>query len=436
MSREKKIGLTIIGVLTVVCLGVVIARLGGSKEAAQAVADDIDPQKTDGQAIPSSARPTVVETTEEPSVTPVGGWQPTTQAAIGDRGGMTSDGPPSLFPTPAVNTYAADSPAPFPPGEAPPAVTDSYTAASDASAGADTNLIPRTSSYPPTTAAESGSSPVQLASVPNANVAPSPYPEPIDLPAVSAYQGDGHAYSQPNTPLAAPSPLGLAPGSAYGAAEPPAVLPQPSTLVTPPSGYAYSASAPSVAADPRGEPTRYSTGTAYSPAGGSTYGALGTRASDGTYTVQPNDSFWTISARLYGTGAYYQALAEHNRTAISSPNELQVGDRISAPAEAELVRKYRALCPKPSHRMAAQRRMTMVSTPVGGRVYEVQEGDSLYEIARHELGKPTRWAEIYNLNRQALGNDFNYLTPGMRLLLPADAPTDVITRRPGTTLHR
>ena len=35
--------------------------------------------------------------------------------------------------------------------------------------------------------------------------------------------------------------------------------------------------------------------------------------SDGKYEVQPNDSYWTISERLYGTGAYFKALTQHNR---------------------------------------------------------------------------------------------------------------------------
>ena len=55
-----------------------------------------------------------------------------------------------------------------------------------------------------------------------------------------------------------------------------------------------------------------------------------------------------------------------------------------------------------------------------GRVYTVEDGDTLFEIARHELGKPSRWAEIYDLNRDVLGNDFDYLRPGIELILPDD----------------
>ena len=58
----------------------------------------------------------------------------------------------------------------------------------------------------------------------------------------------------------------------------------------------------------------------------------------------------------------------------------------------------------------------------------MQEGDTLSSIARNELGKVSRWAEIYQLNREALGKDYDYLTPGMRLVA-AD------TRFPGRRPH-
>jgi nucleoid-associated protein YgaU len=73
----------------------------------------------------------------------------------------------------------------------------------------------------------------------------------------------------------------------------------------------------------------------------------------------------------------------------------------------------------------------MASTPGGGRTYVVQEGDTLSSIVRNELGKVSRWAEIYQLNREALGKDYDYLTPGMRLVLPIrdSQPSDRTTRR-------
>ncbi len=166
------------------------------------------------------------------------------------------------------------------------------------------------------------------------------------------------------------------------------------------------------------------------------------------YVVQPNDSYWVISQRLYATGAYFKALAEHNRGRIPRENDLAVGAVISAPSIGELERSYPGLCPKPEHRAVLQQPATAVrpvSMHSGGRTYVVQEGDSLADIARHELGQLSRWPEIWKLNRDLIGNDYNYLRPGIQLILPGErytapvaGPTDLITTRPATppTLHR
>jgi nucleoid-associated protein YgaU len=160
--------------------------------------------------------------------------------------------------------------------------------------------------------------------------------------------------------------------------------------------------------------------------------AEGARTEDGKYTVQPNDSFWVISQRLYGTGAYFKALAEHNRDRFEAGDQLAVGDVISAPSREDLEEIYPGLCPKPAHREVLQNRLANVSSqrPYGGRTYLVQEGDTLFDIARYELGKASRWVEIYELNRHLIGSDHDYLPPGVELVLPNDAPTERMTQQP------
>jgi nucleoid-associated protein YgaU len=51
----------------------------------------------------------------------------------------------------------------------------------------------------------------------------------------------------------------------------------------------------------------------------------------------------------------------------------------------------------------------------------VQEGETLFDIARQQLGKASRWVEIYQLNRERLGDKLENFRPGMTLLLPEDA---------------
>ena len=169
---------------------------------------------------------------------------------------------------------------------------------------------------------------------------------------------------------------------------------------------------------------------------GPTSTGSGLRREDGTYEVQPNDSYWVISEKLYGSGAYFKALAEHNRDQIPREDQLQVGDAILAPELSELEKTYPGLCPEASRREILRNRASTISTRhshYGRRTYAVQEGDTLFDIARHELKKASRWPEIHELNRDVLGNDYDLLTPGLELVLPDDGEaSDTITRRPGT----
>ncbi len=157
------------------------------------------------------------------------------------------------------------------------------------------------------------------------------------------------------------------------------------------------------------------------------------RPGDGTYEVQPNDSYWTISERVYGSGGYFRALAERNRGKAARPDRLPPGLVISTPPVSQLEKDYPDLCPRPNRRETVRERaagVSMAATAGGGRTYIVQEGDTLSSIARNELGKVSRWAEVYQLNREALGKDYDYLTPGMRLVLPIrDARSDDRTTR-------
>jgi nucleoid-associated protein YgaU len=53
----------------------------------------------------------------------------------------------------------------------------------------------------------------------------------------------------------------------------------------------------------------------------------------------------------------------------------------------------------------------------GGRIYQVQEGDTLGGIAETELGSGKLWKDIYQLNKDII-TDPARIRPGMRLVLP------------------
>ena len=151
---------------------------------------------------------------------------------------------------------------------------------------------------------------------------------------------------------------------------------------------------------------------------------------NGKYTVQPNDNYWAISQKVYGDGGYFKAIHEHNRLRYPRADKLQVGDVLDVPPASVLLERYADLCPKPRKAPPAHSTLQPASTRhrVGERVYVVGEGDTLFDIAKYELGKATRWAEIYELNRDVLGEEFDYLRPGTELVLPRAGREESVTR--------
>ena len=50
--------------------------------------------------------------------------------------------------------------------------------------------------------------------------------------------------------------------------------------------------------------------------------------------------------------------------------------------------------------------------------YEVQKGDCLWHIAETKLGDGARWGELYEANRDVIGDDPNWILVGTQLLVP------------------
>jgi len=76
--------------------------------------------------------------------------------------------------------------------------------------------------------------------------------------------------------------------------------------------------------------------------------SAGPRREEGSYEVQANDSYWTISEKVYGTADYFRALAEHNRGKSPQADRLSPGLVVSVPAVTQLEHDYPSLCPMPS----------------------------------------------------------------------------------------
>jgi nucleoid-associated protein YgaU len=67
---------------------------------------------------------------------------------------------------------------------------------------------------------------------------------------------------------------------------------------------------------------------------------------------------------------------------------------------------------------AANQRSRTDGKPVP-KVYVVKSGDTLYTIAKSQLGSGGQWQAIYDANKTAIGPDPNKLTAGTKLVMPA-----------------
>jgi nucleoid-associated protein YgaU len=73
--------------------------------------------------------------------------------------------------------------------------------------------------------------------------------------------------------------------------------------------------------------------------------------------------------------------------------------------------------------------------PAAGGDYTVERGDSLWEIARKQLGDSSRWHEIYNLNSDVIGSNPDLIHPGVTLKMPdGNAIADSYVVQPGDNL--
>jgi nucleoid-associated protein YgaU len=417
MGKEAKIGLAVILIL-LITFGVVLAkRLTGTEETSVASSSEEDgQQKSQARAESSTAGTAAIGSAAGAgTATVVPAQAVSTQAPEGTPLPMTQAGvlaeQSEAAPTPGQQGTLASLPSYMPPRAAD--ATDPYGRypiparpgeTSQGSPGTGSGMPGPSSADPFPQDRSWQASPADTAQA---------GPRPDSLRLVPPPEQSGGQVGSPGAP-------GTATGSLAGSPLPPVPIYQET------SRYPYLTSS-----GPRQQSAAPNAGSdAFSQTENRDLGGNG-----GEYEVQPNENYWVISQKLYGTGAYFKALAEHNRELFPQENQLQVGDVISAPSIAELDEKYAWLCPKPSRRDALLKRVAAAGprTPyVGGRTYVVEEGDSLFDIARNELGKASRWVEIHRLNRDVLGDDYDYLVPGIELILPEKEQADAVTRRPGT----
>jgi nucleoid-associated protein YgaU len=152
------------------------------------------------------------------------------------------------------------------------------------------------------------------------------------------------------------------------------------------------------------------------------------------YVVQPQDNFWTISRKKYGTARYFMALAQLNKAHVPDPTRMRPGVRVSTPPTEILETRFAQYLPKGSAvEVASGERPAGKFGPAGfftnadGKpMYRTGEKDTLSDIAARHLGRASRWIQIYEMNRDKLATP-NQLKIGTELALPADASNVAVT---------
>ncbi len=153
-------------------------------------------------------------------------------------------------------------------------------------------------------------------------------------------------------------------------------------------------------------PRRAAPGRATTPAA-----ARGTRR----HTIVIDDSLWSIAVQYYDDGTLWPHIKAANPEL--DERRLPVGQIIVIPplvdARRPVERTERTPAPAPPPARDTEQ------PPVRRATYVVERGDTLTKIARNILKDPTRWREIWELNKDKIPNP-DVVPIGTALKLPAD----------------
>lgn len=169
---------------------------------------------------------------------------------------------------------------------------------------------------------------------------------------------------------------------AFGALTPPRSAPPPQRSEATPAPVTTGAP---VVAEPAPAPA--TTPAATTP-GASTQVASAPRVLE--YTVKSGQTLSDVAGELLGDRGRWRELYEANKDKLPDPDHVRAGLTILFPSSG---------LTKPAS--APRSSAPTVTAPSGGKTYTVSKGDTLYSIARRELGNGNRWREIKALNRLA-----------------------------------
>jgi len=137
------------------------------------------------------------------------------------------------------------------------------------------------------------------------------------------------------------------------------------------------------------------------------------------YQVHKGDTLKGIARKWLGDENLAESLYDYNKMRI--PNARQLSDRLTLVFPHSRFAKKSEVGTAGSTGAATvpagmkRSEITPTTEPAGDKKYVVKDGDTLYGIAKRELGKGSRWEEIATLNKI----DGNMVKKGQTLILPS-----------------
>jgi LysM repeat protein len=161
------------------------------------------------------------------------------------------------------------------------------------------------------------------------------------------------------------------------------------------------------------------------------------------HEVKEGDKLYRISAKYYGDGSFWKALAEYNKGKLAKADTLRVGVKLDIPPKDVLLGEAQLSPTPPGARPDAPPKRDPVKEGTGGRpkgekpspqdraiarakpakkasfeTYKVARGDDLSSIAQKLLGSSKRARELFQLNKDVLDDEHTVLA-GTVIKVPA-----------------
>lgn len=143
-----------------------------------------------------------------------------------------------------------------------------------------------------------------------------------------------------------------------------------------------------------------------------------------THVLQKGDTYTSLAIKYFGHAKHVKLIEQANPG--RDPRRLYVGSKINIPDASA------AASPAPVSASPDNARTNRAGRPTAppvesapppdpSRAYTVQRGDSWQSLARRFLGRAESDVELYELNKERVGEDPNLLREGLIIELPARA---------------